>query len=328
MKGHDRSVGGPALEVAALPKSLGPRRVAELLATSLADCGVDTRLVERPRARGMCNVHLANSSRSFLAMLAWRRGLLVTLHDVLARNPHVRRVLQPMLLRVLQRHRVVVHSRYAADLLHRIGYSEPVGIVPLVNPVIVPDDEARIDLRRSLLGDRDGPLLVIAGVLKAGKGAVDAVHAAGATPHARIVLMGRIDDAATARAVDEAPPNVTALGATDDVDFSHVLAAADAVLAPRSASVGEMSGPMVMAHALGTPIAMLDVGSPPEYRLPGDLVMSADTPISTLIAEAAQRRWDRVSDSPEAQADRMLTAYTREFAALGWDVEPASLEGG
>ena len=82
---------------------------------------------------------------------------------MLARNPHVGRMLQPVLTSVLQLHRVVVHSRYAADLLHRIGYSGPVGIVPLVNPVIVPDDETRVDLRRSLLGDRDGPLLVIAG---------------------------------------------------------------------------------------------------------------------------------------------------------------------
>ena len=39
---------GPAvLEVAALPKSLGPRRVADLLADSLCARGIEARLVVR-----------------------------------------------------------------------------------------------------------------------------------------------------------------------------------------------------------------------------------------------------------------------------------------
>jgi glycosyltransferase involved in cell wall biosynthesis len=312
----------PVLEVAALPRSLGPHRVADLLAHSLSERGVDARLVEHPQARGMCNVHLANSSRPFLALLARRRGCLVTLHDVVARNPHVRRALQPVVTTVLRRHRVVVHSWYAADLLRGIGYRRDVGIVPLVNPVVVPDEETRLELRRTLLGDREGPLLVLAGVLKASKGVVDAVHAAESVPHARLVLMGGIADAETARSVEEAPANVTTLGAADDVRFSHVLAAADAVLLPRTSFVGETSGPTVMAHALGTPLAMLGAGSAPEYRLPGDLVMPAETPVSHLVAEAAGRRWGRVADTPQAQVGRLLDAYWREFDALGWELAP------
>jgi glycosyltransferase involved in cell wall biosynthesis len=314
------------LEVAALPKSLGPHRVADLLASSLTERDMHARLVERPHARGMCNVHLANSSRSFLPLLARRRGCLVTLHDVLPRNRYLRRPLPPVLIRVLRRHRVVVHSGYAADLLRAVGYDGDVGIVPLVNPVVVPDDESRLALRRQLLGDRDGPLLVIAGVLKAAKGVVEAVTAAGQVPGARLVLMGKVADEKTARAVAAAGANVTVLGATGDVEFSHVLAAADVVLLPRTASVGETSGPMVMAHALGTPIAMLDAGSAPEYRLPGDLVMPADTAVVELLAVAARWEWGRVDDTPERQVDRMVRAYVSEFEALGWDVpsEPRS----
>ena len=318
----------PVLEVAALPRSLGPHRVASLLTHSLNERGIGARLVEHPRARGMCNVHLANSSRPLLALLARRRGCLVTLHDVMARNPHVRRALQPLMTTVLRRHRVVVHSRHAADLLRGIGYREDVGIVPLVCPVIVPNEATRFDLRRTLLDDREGPLLVLAGVLKAAKGVVGAVRAAASVPHARIVLMGRIADAETARAVDGAPANVTVLGAADDVRFSHVLAAADAVLMPRSAFVGESSGPTVMAHALGTPVAMLAAGSAPEYRLPGDLLLPAETPVPELVVEAARRAWARVADTPDAQVGRMLDAYSGEFEALGWDLAPARRDEG
>jgi glycosyltransferase involved in cell wall biosynthesis len=327
-RGGEASPVSPILEVAALPKSLGPHRAADLLTRALSARGIDARLVEHPRAGGMCNIHLANSSRSFLATLARRRGCLVTLHDVVARNPRVRRALRPVMTSVLRRHRVVVHSRHAADLLRGIGNRGDIGIVPLVCPVVVPDDETRLELRRSLLGDREGPLLVLAGVLKASKGVVDAVRAAASVPHARIVLMGRIADAETARAVDEAPGNVTAIGAADDVRFSQVLAAADAVLMPRSAFVGETSGPTVMAHALGTPIAMLAAGSAPEYRLPGDLLVPAETPVPQLVVEAARRRWERVADTPEAQVDRMLNAYLREFDALGWDLVPANRREG
>jgi glycosyltransferase involved in cell wall biosynthesis len=307
------------LEVAALSKSLGPHRVADLLASSLTARGMVARLVERPDSRGMCNVHLANSSRSFLPHLARRRGCLVTLHDVLPRNSHLRRPLPPVLTRVLRRHRVVVHSSYAADLLRAVGYDGAVGIVPLVCPVVVPDDKTRLALRRQLLGDRDGPLLVIAGVLKAAKGVVEAATAARNVPDARLVLMGKVADAKTARAVKGAAANVTVLGATGDVEFSHVLAAADVVLLPRTASVGETSGPMVMAHALGTPIAMLGAGSAPEYRLPGDMVMPADTAVAELLAEAARQEWGRIDDSPDKQVDRMVRAYVREFGALGWE---------
>lgn len=327
-RGGEGPQGPPVLQVAAMPKSLGPRRVADLLADSLCARGVEARLVVRPGATGRCNVHLANSSRSFLAVLARRRGWLVTLHDVMARDPRVRRALQPVMTRVLARHHVVVHSRFAADLLRDVGYRGHLGVVPLVNPVVVPDEPTRLALRSRLLGDREGPLLVLAGVLKATKGVADAVQAAASVPHARIVLMGAIADADTARAVERASANVTAIGAADDVRFSHVLAAADAVLLPRSSFVGETSGPTVMAHALGTPIAMLDAGSAPEYRLPGDLMMPAGTPVADLVVEAARRQWGRVDDTPEAQVDRMLSGYMRELDALGWGAAPVRSDDG
>lgn len=57
------------------------------------------------------------------------------------------------------------------------------------------------------------------------------------------------------------------------------------------------------------------------------MAAGVDTPIDTLVAEAARRHWERMSDSPEAQVDRMVSAYAREFAGLGWNLEPARRTG-
>jgi hypothetical protein len=132
------------------------------------------------------------------------------------------------------------------------------------------------------------------------------------------VLLGNVADAAAATALRSAPGNVSLVEDPDDSTFWLVLAAADAVLLPRRSSVGETSGPLVMAHALGTPVAMLDSGSGPEYAVPEDLVLPADTPISQFVKEAGARAWQRLPVSPSGQRTNVLAAYRREFASLGW----------
>ncbi|HET6754579.1 MAG TPA: hypothetical protein VFH23_11590 [Jiangellaceae bacterium] len=123
---------------------------------------------------------------------------------------------------------------------------------------------------------------------------------------------------ATAKALKSAPHNVTLVNEPDDTTFSRVLAAGDAVLLPRRHSVGETSGPLVMAHALGTPAALLDAGSAPEYAAPGDLLLPVDTPLSQFLIEASVRSWERVPIAADHQRKDVLAAYRREFESLGW----------
>jgi len=306
-----------SVEVAVPLSSIGPRRAADLLCTGLVADGVDAVLVERP-AGPRANVHLSNSSRGLLVPLARRRGCLVTLHDVVPRDRRVRPFLQPVMRRVLDRHRVVVHSRHAADLLRAQGYDRPVGVVPLALPVVAPSPQARGAAHDELRAGAAGPLLVLAGVLKAAKGVAEVVAAARDVPDARVLLVGRIADSSTAEALAARPANVTVIERADDAEFSRILAAADAVLLPRSDSVGETSGPLVMAHALGTPVAMLDTGSAPEYAGPDDLVAPASTTVAALVAEAAGRAWPRGVAAPDEAVARVVRAYRRELAALGW----------
>lgn len=305
------------VEIVVPPSSLGPRRTAGLLCRGLVDDGVDARLVDRPSGP-LANVHLSNSSRGLLVPLARRRGCLVTLHDVVPRHPRIRPVMLPVLRRVLPRHRVLVHSRYAADVLRAQGIEQDIGIVPMVMPVEHQSPAAREAAHDELLAGSPGPLLVLAGVLKAAKGVAEVVAAARDVPDARIVFVGRIADRPTARALAARPANVTVIERAEDPEFCRIIAAADAMLLPRSDSVGETSGPLVMAHVLGTPVAMLDTGSAPEYALPGDLVAPVTTPVADLVGQAATRPWPRTVASLDDAVAGVVAAYRREFAALGW----------
>lgn len=311
------------VDIVVPPSSLGPRRAADLLCQGLVADGVDARLVDRP-GDGPANVHLSNSSRALLVPLARRRGWLVTLHDVVPRDRRARRLLVPVLRRVLARHRVVVHSRHAAHLLRAHGFGGEVGVVPLALPVSPPSPRDRLAARDELLAGSPGPLLVLAGVLKAAKGVPDVVTAARALPHARVVLAGHVADEATGRALAARTANVTLVGQADDAEFCRILAAADAVLLPRTDSVGETSGPLVMAHALGTPVAMLDTGSAPEYAGPQDLVAPPGTAPADLVAQAAHRSWSRLAPPPGGTVAPVVAAYRRELAALGWVATPTA----
>jgi glycosyltransferase involved in cell wall biosynthesis len=306
------------LQIAAPSRSLGPRRAASHLTELLVANGFNARLVERPKPGGGLNAHLSNSSRSLLFPLARRRHCLVTLHDVVPRSWRAHRALSPIVLRILRRHRVVVHSRHAADLLHGNGFDDPVGIVPLFHSVDQPTEDARLAERSRLLRGHDGNLLVLAGRLTAAKGVVELIRVAGRGSDSSLVLLGNVADSAAAAALSSAPDNVSLVKDPDDSTFSLVIAAADAVLLPRRSSVGETSGPLVMAHALGTPVAMLDSGSGPEYAVPEDLVLPADTPISQFFKEVGARAWRRFPASAGGQRTNALAAYRGEFASLGW----------
>jgi glycosyltransferase involved in cell wall biosynthesis len=242
----------------------------------------------------------------------------VTLHDVVPRGTRIHSALSPVVLRILRRHRVVVHSHHAAHLLRENGFDQPVGVVPLFHSVERPPEEARVAERSRLLRGHYSNVLVLAGRLRAAKRVDELIQAAGCAPDISLVLLGSVADAPTDRALRSAPENVVVVEDPDDSTFSLVLAAADAVLLPRRQSVGETSGPLVMAHALGTPVALADSGSGPEYAVPGDLIIPADTPLSQFIKESGAHSWHRLPASADDQRRRVLAAYRTEFELLGW----------
>src|SRR5262245_39673720 len=117
--------------LAAVPGSLGIRRHAEELSVALTAIGVPVRVAAGPDGSGPVHFHFGNSSRSLLPALARRRGDLVTVHDVLPRARWLRPLLTPAQNRLLARHRVVVHSRYAADILRARPPGLEAHVIPL-----------------------------------------------------------------------------------------------------------------------------------------------------------------------------------------------------
>jgi hypothetical protein len=73
-----------------------------------------------------------------------------------------------------------------------------------------------------------------------------------------------------------------------------------------------------MAHALGTPVALADSGSGPEYAVPGDLILPADMPLSQFIKESSAHGWHRLTASADDQRATIVAVYRREFQLLGW----------
>jgi glycosyltransferase involved in cell wall biosynthesis len=298
--------------------SLGPRRAAAFLAQSLAANGWTTSLAERPGRGDHMNVHLSNSSRSLLPYLLRTRDRLVTLHDVRPRDVRLRPFLEPVLARCLSRHEVVVHSEHAARLVRELGWNSRPSVVPLELPVETLTTHEVSDTRERLRGARGGRLLAMAGVIKPEKGVQEVLQSAGAQPDVTFVLAGRAFDDSSAALLQELPANVVHVDDPDDHTFCLVIAACDALLLPRSTSVGETSGPLVMAHALGTPVAMFDAGSAAEYADRHDLVVPASDGVPRLVERASEREWIRIATDPEGRGRRLTHAYTASFQQLGW----------
>ena len=303
--------------LAAVPSSLGIRRHAEQLSTALTAIGVPVRVAAGPNGAGPVHFHFGNSSRSLLPALARRRGDLVTVHDVLPRARWLQRVLTPAQTRLLARHRVVVHSHHAADILR----SRPPGVEALVIPLsfqVPPRCGERPNAPPSQRPDQK--VAVVAGVLKQAKGIGELVGAAGRHPGVRLVLVGRVADRATERQLSSLPDNVVHIPAADDEAFLAELASADIVISMKRDSVGEASGPVVQAHLLGTPVAGLRVGSLPEYCGVGDLLLDPSATADDLLTAVLEAPRSRIPPhdlrclSIEDAAER----YAQLYRQLGW----------
>lgn len=287
------------------------------LGAALMEMGVPVRVAPRPEGPGPIHFHFGNGYRSLLAVLARRRGDLVTLHDVVPRARWLRYLLTPVQTRVFARHQVVVHSQYSAELLRAHA--------PNLKPVVIPlsllvnhDRGARASGREG--GESGSRVAVMPGRLVRAKGVGEVVEAARFHPELQVVLMGRALDRATERSLSSLPDNVIHVRADDDEDFLARLASADFVISMKRVSVGEASGPVVQAHLLGTPVAGLRVGSLPEYCGPGDIVMDPSSTASDLLAAISEAPLVRIPpDDPRCftMADA-ARRYAELYRELGW----------
>ena len=153
------------------PGSYGVARYAARLAEALAFENVLYRVDDRPTTAQWVHFHLANSSRALLARGSGRAfACVVTVHDVVPRTralvPLYRALAYPRLARCAA---VVVHSRFAADMLLRECARRPARLEVIHFPAQPPRVTNREQARRSLAWPEDALIAVLPGVLKTAK---------------------------------------------------------------------------------------------------------------------------------------------------------------
>ena len=175
------------------------------------------------------------------------------------------------------------------------------------------------------------PIVLSAGVLKTAKGALEVLACAGRLPDLLFVFAGRPADDATRAALADAPPNVVLREGLSDEGFQLALASADVLLNLRTDSVGEASGPVGLAHGLGTPVVGYATGGLEEYCGEEDLLAAPGTPALEVLRQVSTRLdagWARLPlGAPQVTTWTQSAAqYTSLYASLGW-VPPAPMRG-
>ena len=289
-------------------RSIGVSRYCDRLAASLQALGLEYVVAATPRRGHAAHWHLANSSRGAAWQAPRRRApFAVTVHDVVPRTtalmPFYRLVVYPVVRRAAA---VVVHSRYAADVLRETaGAAAKVHVIP--HPAARPAKSDRADARRALGWPEDARIAVLPGVIKAAKLIGVAVSGVRGAAGWRLALAGRVQDAAAAAAARAAGAFV--LESPDEETYERAIVAADAVVVLRSASVGETNGPLLDALGAGRAMIATATGSIPEVA--GEAAL-----LCQPTADAVRAALERLTDEEERHERELLAAA--RGAELTW----------
>ena len=295
--------------------SIGVARYCDRLAGALEGVGFEYPLAEHAGGDSNVHFHLANSSRRCIPQALREERFVVTLHDVAPRTralaPLYRGVVYPYV--VGRSAATVVHSRYAADFLLRLG-GRPGRLEVIAHPATRPETLDRRAARVSL-GLPPGDLVaVLPGVLKRAKLVREAVLALGSVGREwRLVLAGPVQDS---RAAGEARrAGAIVLDHPDDRRYQAAIVASDVVLCLRSRSVGETNGPLLDALGAGRPVLATATGSLPEVAADAARYVQ---PTAAGIAAGLRALTD---ESERRERGRIARALA---AALSWDASAAA----
>jgi hypothetical protein len=291
-------------------------------------------IVEMTLARGDVEAYVASLRSSHGEPgAAWARGRAAGLHSEMGN------FLLPGSVEVARRSRgVIVHNRWAANLLRSFGVETPIHIAP--HPY--ESDPPRHDRHavRSYLGiSPEETVIGLFGFLtsaKRGEVVVEAFRRARERDkRLRLLVVGEAAPNIDIARIDGEGVIVT--GYVSDDDFGRYYAAADRLVNLRYPSAGETSGTLIRAFAAGKPVAVSDYAQFAEYpepcviRIPfgnreaGDLVSFFLADLETGTIAAAQREWLAANARLDHAVDTYVKALEPQSLARAEDIARASL---
>lgn len=167
---------------------------------------------------------------------------------------------------------IIVHNRYAAESLRRLGVTRPIVIVG--HPHVPPRTTADSAAVRRQLGFEPGEVVIgVFGFLTAAKRPeviFDAFsRAQHGNPNLRLLIVGEpapdVHPEKLAQKFGIPSQSWRALGYVADEQFDHYLAAVDKVVNLRYPSAGETSGALIRVFAAGKPVAVSDYAQFAEF---------------------------------------------------------------
>ncbi|HEY2828764.1 MAG TPA: hypothetical protein VGJ88_01510, partial [Thermoanaerobaculia bacterium] len=257
-------------------------------------------IVEMTLARGDADAYAAALRASHgAAGEAWARGRAAGLHSEMGN------FLLPASIEVANRSRaVIVHNRWAADLLRSFGVATPIHVVP--HPSRGPRPQPSPE--RKVAG--------VFGFLTSAKRGEVILEAMARTHDVELLVVG------------EAAPNIDAsrfqtTGYVSDEDFDAYFARVDRIVNLRYPTAGETSGTLIRAFEAGKPVAVSDYAQFAEY--PDDCVVKipfGDGEAGAL-AEFLMRDFDRerIAKSQhewlnaQARLDQTVAGYAGALSA-------------
>lgn len=247
--------------------SLGIWNYSEGLLAGFIRIGVQATLIDKevppPHSNGVIHFQFGNSTRSLIPLMKKCMGYAITMHDVIPRNKFLRPFLSLFQHKLIAKRAkfCIVHSQYAKAQLELRGYNHEVKVIRHAahKPILMRG-------KRHFL-DKDNKKLVLcfAGQIRKEKGFWNIISVVDSYPEIIFIFLGSTIDKRIGSALSKRRSNVIWVPDADNETFNNVIAASDFLLNFRKESVGETSGPVVRALALGTSVAGYDVGFMKEY---------------------------------------------------------------
>ncbi|AKB38788.1 Glycosyltransferase [Methanosarcina siciliae C2J] len=282
--------------------SIGILSCVENLTRQLNDSGVDVDIKNWKNINyftkyDISHFHVSNSTRAILLTLPFFRSRfkVITVHDIIPRNkkiPIFAIKLMYIYMNVFANH-FIVHSKFAKKLLLETApfiHSNKIVVIPLGCNIV---NHINTNALRYKYGySMDSTIFSMVGYIKKSKGQIDVIEAFEKINHSSIKLLviGKILDEESKNKIENLNcDTVEYLGFLDDQKLFDYMELSDCLISYRFESVGESSGPMLIAIGMAKPILCSNCGSFPEIVENSGIVVNNLFDLKEAITKLSDR---------------------------------------